>query len=275
MENLKVYLKSREFIVCSLLMLILMMIGIFDYFSYASGGRVSLFPEWVNRFSFWRHTMYYGTGSILMFLSPFIINILALTHFYNKIKGSYLKDVLLRQSYKKVITKNIVFAYIKSYLPFLIMSVLIFFLGSILYTSTLSNTEWSDSYTLFRYVGDFSPYVYIFLCHIALLLYDIMIVNIGLILLRKTRKLTVTLLLSFVVINALNFLIGNMDKFIEMCIGKNFLTEHLSVFNIYEGYMVQSSVMNAIINMGILAFITGLLVWKLYKNKESLVRDFE
>ena len=60
-----------------------------------------------------------------------------------------------------------------------------------------------------------------------------------------------------------------------MCIGKNFLTEHLSVFNIYEGYMVQSSVMNAIINMGILAFITGLLVWKLYKNKESLVRDFE
>ena len=175
MENLKIYLKSREFIVCSLLMLILMMIGIFDYFSYASGGRVSLFPEWVNRFSFWRHTMYYGTGSILMFLSPFIINILALTHFYNKIKGSYLKDVLLRQSYKKVITKNIVFAYIKSYLPFLIMSVLIFFLGSILYTSALLNTEWSDPYTMFRYIGDFSPYVYIFLCHIALLLYDIMI----------------------------------------------------------------------------------------------------
>ena len=39
--------------------------------------------------------------------------------------------------------------------------------------------------------------------------------------------------------------------------------------------MVQSTVINAIINMGVLAIVTGIIVYFVYHNKESLVRDFE
>ena len=275
MRQLKFYFKSKEFIICSLVIIILISLGVYDYFQYASGTIDASFPEWINRFSFWRRVMFYGSGTIIMFLSPFIIGILSLNAFYYKIKGSYLKNSLLRQDYNKMITKEIILSYIKAYLPFFILSLFVLILGSILYTTKISNYQYADSYTEFSYVGNFGPYAYIMLCQVALFLYVIMIVNIGFIVLRYTKKIMVTLILSFAIVNALNFLIGNFGMLLEQIIGNNFFVNHLLSFNIYEGYMVQSTVINAIINMGILALLSGIVLYFSYRNKERVVRDFE
>ena len=182
---------------------------------------------------------------------------------------------MLRQNYKKLLNKEIIKAYIKAYLPFFLCSLFVFLIGSIFYTAKISNLKYADPYTTFSYVGNFSPYIYILLSQISLLFYVILIINISLIVLRYTRKMIVTLILSFALINALNFLISNISIILKNIFGANPIINHLIKFNIYEGYMVQSTVINAIINMGVLAIVTGIIVYFVYHNKESLVRDFE
>ena len=223
MEQLKLYLKSKEFIICNIVIIIMISFGIYDYVQYSTSvpSDAALFPNWVNRFSFWRHTMFYGLGSVLMFLSPFIISILGISMFYYKIKGSYLKDALLRQNYKNLLNKEIIKAYIKAYLPFFLCSLFVFLIGSIFYTAKISNLKYADPYTTFSYVGNFSPYIYILLSQISLLFYVILIINISLIVLRYTRKMIVTLILSFALINALNFLISNISIILKNIFGAN------------------------------------------------------
>ncbi len=276
MENIKQYLKSKEFIVCLLLMSILIIISIIDYIRYPITYKYSgAVVEWMNRFSFWNHTMYYHASGLIMFLSPFIITVLSLSAFFDKVKGSYLKDVLLREKYRSFLTKEILFSYVKTIFPFLFLSLVVFIIGCLFYTDKIVNYTYADLYTEFDYIGHFGPYTYIFLCHIAMFLYIVMVTNLGFIVFRFTKKFSVSLILTFALINTLNFLIGNVDKILKSFLGNHFLVQFLENFNIYEGYMVQSTVTHAIFSMSILVFITTIIVYFLYRNKERLVMDFD
>ena len=125
------------------------------------------------------------------------------------------------------------------------------------------------------YEGVSNPFLYVFLVHIALILYVLVISNISLIVLRITKKMTVSIILSFALVNVINYVISNISSLLSSIIKNNVIVDHLYLFNIYEGYMVQSTVYNALINMGVLSIITTLIVLFIYRNKEQVVRDFE
>ena len=87
--------------------------------------------------------------------------------------------------------------------------------------------------------------------------------------------MTVSIILTFALVNVINFVISNISALLSNAIGNSALINHLYLFNIYEGYMVQSTVYNALINMGILFVITTVIVLFIYRNKEQVVRHFE
>ena len=87
--------------------------------------------------------------------------------------------------------------------------------------------------------------------------------------------MTVSIILSFALVNVINYVISNISSLLSSIIKNNVIVDHLYLFNIYEGYMVQSTVYNALINMGVLSIITTLIVLFIYRNKEQVVRDFE
>lgn len=275
MSSLKIYFKSKEFIFSLITIFILVIVSAINYFICMGNIELCYFPQWANRFAFWRYVLNYNAGGMIMFLSPFLISLLALTSFAFKLKGSYFKDVLLRQSYKKTILKELLFSYLKAYFPFFLISLLMFFLGSCLYQPDLLNTNIADPFTEFRYVGNFGPYIFFILWHFSFFLYTIMIVNIGYIILRITRRLTVSLILTFAAVNALNYIISSLGTILETLIGNNLLVEHLNLFNIYESYYIRSSITNAIIHTSIMVIITFIIVFFCYRKKEKVVRDFE
>lgn len=275
MLKLKEYFKSKEFIISFVIIFIFIIYNICDFMYYTTGKVDASFPELVNCFSFWRHTMYYNGGSIIMFLSPFIIALLSIGNIFYKFKGSCFKDLLLRQSYRKTIIKEFLCSYLKALFPFLFISVVVFILGLCLFPTDIPNISFYDVYISFDYEGVSNPFLYVFLVHIALILYVLVISNISLIVLRITKKMTVSIILSFALVNVINYVISNISSLLSSIIKNNVIVDHLYLFNIYEGYMVQSTVYNALINMGVLSIITTLIVLFIYRNKEQVVRDFE
>ena len=87
MLKLKEYFKSKEFIISISIILVFIIYNIGDYIYYTTGKVDASFPELVNCFAFWRHTMYYNGGSVIMFLSPFIISIVSSTEGCSTITG--------------------------------------------------------------------------------------------------------------------------------------------------------------------------------------------
>lgn len=275
MLKLKEYFKSKEFIISISIILVFIIYNIGDYIYYTTGKVDASFPELVNCFAFWRHTMYYNGGSVIMFLSPFIISLLSISNLFYKFRGSYFKDLLLRQNYKKTIIKEFIGSYLKALFPFLFISIFVFILGLCLFPSDVPDVSFYDVYISFEYVDVSNPFLYIFLAHIAMILYVLVISNISFIVLRITKKMTVSIILTFALVNVINFVISNISALLSNAIGNSALINHLYLFNIYEGYMVQSTVYNALINMGILFVITTVIVLFIYRNKEQVVRHFE
>lgn len=274
MTKIKLYLKSKEFLISMSIITLFSLLNIYAFLknTYLGDGA---FLDGVNRFSFWNYVLHYNFGSILMFLSSFIICILSLNKFYNEINGSFLKNQLLRENYNKVMIKKVIFCYIRSYIPFILNSIFVFLLGSILFSDSIPNTIYANPYINFKYYGILNPYLYCLLNSLSLLLYVIMVTNIGLIVLKITKKMSVSAVVTFVSINALNFIIGNLSIIIAKIIGSESMINYAYNINIYEGYFVQSTVLRALLHTGIMVIVTLCILFVKYKNKEKVVLDFE
>lgn len=175
--------------------------------------------------------MYYNGGSVIMFLSPFIISLLSISNLFYKFRGSYFKDLLLRQNYKTII-KEFICSYLKAIFPFLFVSIFVFILGLCLFPSDVPDVSFYDVYISFEYVDVSNPFLYIFLAHIAMILYVLVISNISFIVLRITKKMTVSIILTFALVNVINFVISNISALLNNAIGNSALINHLYLFNI-------------------------------------------
>lgn len=274
MTKIKQYFKSKDFIAIFLLICTFSTINIYTFIknTYLGNG---LFIDGVNCFSFWNYVLHYNLGSILMFLSPFLICLSSLNILYHEFTGSIFKNELMREKYGKVLIKKITFSYFKAWIPFTINSVIVFILGLIMFEKNIPNTIYANQYINFSYNGVSNPYLFFLLSNVSLLLYVILIVNICIIIIKISKKRLVSYVITFVFINALNFVIGNFSILIAKIIGNPVLLNYAYNINIYEGYFVQSTILRAIIHTSILDLITIFVLFILYKNKEKVVLDFE
>lgn len=274
MKDIKLYFKSKEFIVSTFIIMVFLGINIYFYFKETYMGN-GIFIEGVNRFSFWNYVMHYNFGSFVMFLSPIIISVLSLSSFYYKMSNSFMMGQLLRKEYKKIIIKEIILSYLKSIFPFIIASILIFILGSCLFTSENINLMYYDSRTSFHFIGKYNPYTFIIMYNLLLISYIVMIVNFGLIVLRITKRLNISIIVTFICTNALNFLVGNIAMFIGDVFSSKVISSYVANINIYESYTIQSTIFRAFIHTAIYIFISLLVIHIKYRSKEKMVNDFD
>lgn len=231
-----------------------------------------LFLEDVNRFSFWNYSFHEGIASIVMFLLPVIICFISILDFSVKIKGNYFKNFLLRDEYENYLKKEFIFAYIKSIVPFILISLLIFILGSLLFKSSIT-VQYADLYSGFTYIKIHSPYYYVWFSMLLLSIFLALIVNIGLIIFRIIRKYSITVVLTFIVLNILNYIMSVLFNVATFFFPD--LTEVFVNFNIYNGYLGKYYINFNFCIICILFIISLILVNILYKDKEKAVMDFE
>lgn len=264
MKKVIYYFKSKEFILSMFILLTMTFVNILS--GLISTNRI----EGVNCFSFWNYSLHYGIGSAVMFLSPIIIAYISLTDFYYKFFGSYLKNAMLRKKYFKIFFKELFLSYIKAWVPFAIISLISFIFAYMKFPHNIITT-YASQYTMFKYEGLTNPYIFIALSFVQTFLYVIMITNISLIILYLTKKLMVSYIITLVATNAINIIVGNVLIFIGESIGNEKFLNYIHNVNVFEGYFVQSNMINAILHTSIYVFITFITVIAIYRKKEKLV----
>ncbi len=233
-----------------------------------------LFFDDVNRFSFWDYSFHQGIATILMFLLPILISFISLFDLSRKLKGSYLKNCLLRERYEKFMIKEIVLSYLKAIIPFIVGTGTIFIIGSFLFKENISNTEYADLFSGFIYNNSYSPYYHVFISMILLILFICFIVNLGVIIFRVIRNYNITVVLTFICLNVLNYVMSIIFTLCSYFVSYEF-NDILDNFNIYSGYLGGYYINFNLIVILVLFIISSIVVWVLYKDKERVVMDFE
>lgn len=270
---LKLYFKSKEFLLSITIIGILTILNICSYFinTITYDGLM----DGVNCFSFWNYCLHYNLGSAVMFLSPILISILVLPNFFHKFFGSFLKSSLLRQKYLVLFLKELICSYFKAWFPFALTSLTLFVIGYIVLPHDITNIIYANQYTMFDYIGFNSPYTFVLFSFIQIFMYVIMVVNIGLIVLYFSKKILVSFIITFVTMNAINLIVGNVLIFIGQSLSNEKFLNYVYNVNVYEGYFVQSTMSRAIIHTSIYALITTIIIIIVYSNKERLVLNSE
>lgn len=216
--------------------------------------------EKLDGFSFWNYVMQEKSMYLLQFVLPVIVSIITLHPFSNKISGSYLKNYLLRDRYDKFLKREIINIYLSSCLPLLIISSITFIIGCFIYGPTYSN---------FYYKFVMNPFLYVFITIIAYIPFTCIMANLSLILYRYLKKISITIVSSFVLFNLLNIVIFTIYDII------------LNVFNLKSDYTIYYAysggiyLMDNFIILIIVFIISSLVVYFAYKNKEKAVIEFE
>ncbi|MEG0022288.1 MAG: hypothetical protein RSB77_01830 [Bacilli bacterium] len=255
---------SKDFLLIFLIILLLISINIYSFFES------TYYLNEVNAFSFWNYILHYGLGSLIMFLSPIFISYLTINEFAHKINGSLCKDETMRIGYKKMIKRNFISSYLKAIIPFLILYFVTFIIGQVLFSKTIIFDNYYDPKIDFYYDSVSSPYIFLLLSFISLIMYIINIANISLIILKKVKKHIQTILLTFLVINAINFIVGNTLIIISKIIGNTQLIEYCLNINFYEGYYVQSTILRSVLHTSIYFIIINIILYYSYRKKDFL-----
>ena len=80
---------------------------------------------------------------------------------------------------------------------------------------------------------------------------------------------------TFITFNGINFILGNVILFIAKIINNESFIDYAYDVNVFEGYMVQGTIGQAFIDIGILFLISLVIVTILYKSKEKVVMRFD
>lgn len=228
----------------------------------------------VNRFSFWEYSFHRGMITIVMFLLPAIVCFISLYDFSEKTGGSYFKSVLLRQKYSDYFKRELLTSYLKIIIPFLLISILIFIMGSLLYKAEITNITYADIYSEFNYLTNYSPYYHVFISNIIIAFFLGFVFNISLVLYRVVKKISLATILTFIATNVLNFIISGIFTILAPFFNSEVALRFES-FNMYNGYLGGYYINFNLCVFFILFIISLFLTIVLYNNKEKVVLAFE
>lgn len=271
MKKIIKYFKTKSFFCLFIIILFLFLYNAYTFFQRYN----MLAIENVTSFSFWNYMRVYGVGELIMFFSPIAILILGINKIHKKITTSFLNFELIRTEYKSKMLKELILCYFKGSVVFISISVIIFVIGLILFPSDLSILTYKDYLTYFPDEAIANPFLYVFLYHILILLFCMFIINIGLIIMYYIKDFILIIVASFITINGINFILGNVILFVAKIINNESFIDYAYDVNVYEGYMVQGTIGQAFLDIGILYIITLFIVMILYKNKEKVVMRFD
>ena len=254
--------------------LLLAYIGNIGSFMWNISSEYYLYLDDVNRFSFWDYCFHNGASSVIMFLLPILICFISLSDFAAKMKGTCLKNHLLRQDYKLFLKKEIIVGYLKSMIPFLLFSLGLFFIGSLLFKGEITNLKYADLFSGFTYNNLYSPYHHVFFSMILLVVFIGLIVNIAFIIYRFIKNYHITIILTFICLNLLNYLVSNpLFEISRHLTGE--IAEMFENFNLYSGYSGRYFIHFDFLVIFILFVISFIVVILSYRNKEKVVMSFE
>lgn len=256
-------------------LLILIFYGINCYIFFSNiNSEGYLFLADVNRFSFWNFSFHDGIATIIMFLLPILICFISLLDFSKKTKGSYLKSYLMRKEYKIYFVTELCKAYLKALIPFVFCSIFIFLIGCILFKGEITNIQYADLFSGFTYNKVYSPYYHVLISHLLLILFIAFIMNMALIIYRLVKRYSITMILTFIGLNILNYIISALFTFSSYFVDP-YMNKYMENFNIYHGYLGGYYINFNLIILIILFLTSFIIVIMLYRNKEKVVMDFE
>lgn len=269
MFQIKKYLFSKEFIISFVLIAIFAIVNMIPELRYGY-----YFLEFKDCFAFWNTNLTIGYGQYLQIILPIIILFTSLKEIFYKLNGSYLKNVLLKTKYKKIMFKELIKSYLRAFTPLFLIVTIVFIIGYILYPDVLAEPSGSIEY-LYLTGWIRSPYIYTFMTYISRFLFVSSIVNIGIIFIYFIKKIYVAILASFIFFHLFNFLIQFVIQTVSYIIGGEFLMQKLSYLSLMIGYNCGSDILISLLIMVIFFSITFLIVIGVYSNKERVVHNFE
>lgn len=255
--------------------ILVLIFTILNAFQFIQLYNIEIDKHLITSFSFWKYMRVYGVGTLIMFFSPIIINSVGLNLLYEKINSNFLKFELLRVNYNKKMLKELVLCYWKGMSIFIILSIVIFIIGMLIFSNDLGDIYYSTYLTSFHTEAINNPYLYLILYHILIGLFCMFIINIGLICMYYIRNFYLIIIASFITINSINFVIGNLINTLASIIGNETFIWYAFNCNVYGGYMIQGTMSQGFIDTFILYIVSLIIVIYLYKDKEKVVMNFD
>lgn len=276
MYEMKKYFKSKEFLLSMAVILGFTLVNIYSFLKINAFEGIKLTyksnPD-LNVYTFWNYARHREFAEFIILLSPLIITYAGLSCFSEKVKGNYLKDAIMRSSYKKVMLKEIGLAYFKGSIVFILLSLIIFIIGGIFFSwQLLPGSDFPGAFVNEAYS---SPLLHVFLVTLLIIPYSIFIVNLGFITLKVIKKMNLTVILNFVFFFGIYMVTATVIETIANNITNEALIKYLYEINIYEAYYIYSNVFRAFLNTSVYVVFSSIALYFTYKDKEQVVNWFE
>ncbi|MEG0221681.1 MAG: hypothetical protein RR702_04725 [Clostridia bacterium] len=244
--------KDQNFIKAFAIMFVITVICMLEYFVKAN-----FQAEHVSGYAFWKYVKTSMLGEIAMMMSVFIVATGCVYKFSKQIKSGFFKNLITREKYKKFLVSSLANVYLKAVIILPAMSVIAFVIGILMYGTNIDVNSNGSYLTSFYQAGMNNPLLYVVLATVLLAMFSIVISNLALIIDKKIRHFSVTLILTFLAFNVLSY-----------------PTMFLFKVNLFYAYQPPANGLTATyIIYSILTIITTLITYLMYKNKEKLVLE--
>lgn len=210
----------------------------------------------------------YSLKFLVSFGILFVI-IPSLYSFHKNIHTGFIKEELMRMSYKDFLTKHFRETFKGAFI--LPIALILTFIGCFLISGHFDLSKGKMELAInYEYMKDFKFYIIFF---INIFLHSIFFINIGLFFIKNFKSYIVTILLSFFACEIVfSKLIGSF--LLDKLLGMNKMYDTLSLLNLYQYYGLNSYWHYLIFSI-VIVIISSLIVFTSYKNKESLILQSE
>lgn len=231
----------------------------------------------ISHYSFWWYLIRYDIFSYFAYLLPIIITILSCSRFFKLYHSGIIINLLQKVSYKKIIKNEILLAWLKNLiLP--IIFIIIFAISYIIFPNGAINEKNIGRFLYpfqigHEYMRLIPPYLFVLLYLLIVFLYGIFITNLGIILSRFIKKMSLLVISNFIIViileNIFNFILAPLVKVITKI---DRMANGFSILNIYylDGI---PSLLWEFTWVIFLICITTTIIYKLYKNKEEVLMN--
>lgn len=229
----------------------------------------------INALSFWYFVKTANIGEIMLFLSPIMITIFSTTAFYKELSSGIYKDIILKSSYKKYLVKNIIRAYIKANAYVIILSLLIFVIGKVIFSDNIIYFDSSSEYLSLPNLNLINQYQYMLMSIVFNMIYSIIIVNLALIAFSKIKIQHIAIIRMFITLMFVNYgvyfiltLIASILKNAEII----YLAESI---NLFQGYVPQFNYIITFISLLCWLVISLIFLRFTLKKRERIFELYE
>ena len=227
--------------------------------------------------------LYIGSDSKLHYLNwliPLIIIIASTWNFSRQLRTGYVKNILLRMSYKKYMFISLLKAWGISMIIPIFYIYMLFLCYLITGTFTIKLTE-VVPHSLFTSAIIYPPAIQTLLYIVYLILYSIFCTNLGLIFMKKKRDFIVSTIFAYIAFHIVNYYYTTIVWFmVESYLDVNKIKMNYDLicdFSLYiHDFLISGGgywIAFVIIILNILLSILGLL--SVYSNKEKMVEECE